>query len=286
MKRTNFWLGLTFFVVLLALAVYINQRHKMSQRKSQLRLDQIEKIELSHNGQEVILVKDGTNWLVDGLIPVRLDALEQMYKVIAGMKKRGRVNEHILFDIRKELMNSPEVKIWSNGKIVKSFFIGKPVSDSSANYYMPSDDMLAYVVYVPGIKGDLQHFFVADPNYWRDAYLLKGILPGVEYYSFCTHARNKKIMPFTKRLKKDLSEIKAQSYIDEAGLVDSLQWAKKHNKYLCQIEFFNNEKIPVALITCFRINHDYMALYEDFGGNAVIAVLGKDDVDILRNIKH
>ncbi len=287
MKKLNFWPGLLLFIALIGLAIFFNQKKKKAKHQTELTLKQVDKIELAQdNIHRVVLVNDDGVWLVNGIVPVRRPELDKMFDIIIRIRKKERVNEHILFDIRQELMNSPEVKIWSQGKIVKSFFIGPPVSDSSGNYYMPSDDMLAYVVTVPGFRGNLQNVFVPDLNYWRDSHVLAGILNKVKYVSFHEPGMSQKKDVLDPDLKKDLAAIQTTRYIDEAGLIDSLHWAFKHGKYLFRIEFYDKEKIPQSTLACFKRGNRFLLLFEDFGTNAVVVVLSRHDIDLLKRVKN
>ncbi len=286
MKKQNFWLGLILLLLLIALVVFLNQKIKANDKTCKFSLDEIEKIELVlNNVNKVILVNDDGQWVVNGIVPVKKEPLEQLYSIVSHIERKQRVNEHILFDIRQELMNSPEIKIWSNGKIVKSFYIGPPISDSSGNYYMPSDDMLAYVVYVPGQKANLQDYFKTDPNYWRDYHIFRGIISRVKYITYHEPGQEKKKKVIDSSLRQQLSQISVSRYIDEAGMIDSLRWAAKHSHYLCRIEFFDGEQIPKAKLTCFKINDRFLLLFEDFGANSVAAVISKKDMELLTKLK-
>ena len=286
MKRINFWLGLLLFGTLIGLAIFFNQKNKQNQKHCKLSLDQIDKIEIvQDNVPKIVMENNAGVWLINGIVPVNREHLQQTFDIITRIEKKQRVNEHILFDIRQELMDSPEIKIWADGKIVKSFFIGPPISDSTGNYYMPSDDMLAYVVYVPGLRENLQKYFVTDFNYWRDRRILSGIINKVQYVSYHVPGRKTLKKTLTREEKQQLSGIEVVKYIDEKGLIDSLRWAQKHASYLFKIEFFNTDKIPQAKLTCYDLNHKYLVLFEDFGGNAVAALLTKNNIDRLKEIK-
>ncbi len=287
MKHINFWLGVIFFSSMIILAIFFKQSIRYNKKNYRLSLNKIEKIEISQgNLQKVTLTNDNGVWLVNGIIPIKYNHLKQIYNIVLKMKKKQKVNEHILFDVRNELMNSPEVRIWSNGRIVKSFYIGQPISDSSGNYYMPSDDMLAFVVYVPGQRCNLQDYFVTYPNYWRDSHVLQGILKKAKFMIYHEPKHRKKKKHITNSLRQQLFDIQTSKYIDEAGLIDSLHWKEKRADYLCKIEFLNSEEIPKAKFTCFDLGHRFLALLEDFGGNCVAVTLTKKDLQLLRKVNN
>ena len=168
---------LLIFIVLLGIAGYfISQSETRSTLKGKENYAfavkdtaAIDKIVLSDKSpSKVILVRNRGDWLLDNKHPVRTDAIQVLLETLHKMELRNFVPERQQQQVSNKLeVYGKEVKIYSNGKKIKHFFVGKEIPSETGTYMKMADGDMPYAVHIPSFTGFLNTRFFTDPYLWR-----------------------------------------------------------------------------------------------------------------------
>ncbi len=142
--------------------------------------DAIDKIFISDkNGETVTLSKEGAIWKVDGKFNARPDAIETLLHTIKKVKVKNRIPKEGLSQIIKNIaVQNKKIEIFSNGELIKSYFIGGKTMDSQGTYMLMQDvasglnSTVPFVTHIEGFDGYLTERYIAKADLWRDARIL------------------------------------------------------------------------------------------------------------------
>ncbi len=283
-KKTIRILSAIGLLIILLVIVVILIAHKENEKICPKGFASVTRIDIKKDNKITVkLVRDSEYWTINDLLPVRKQAINALKNIIDNMIIIGKISDNELFDVRQQLLNSaPEVILWNNAQIINSFFIGGEPLDSSGNYFIPSDDLVVYLVKAKNFNYDLSKYFSPDPDYWREKYFLRHISSKTHYLKLSTPEKKNILISMNKKLKRRLDNILAYKIIDNVGIIDSLNSLYKNKVYSVKIDFLDKDKIPEREFICFGNTH--LALFSDTGDNSLALLLTDKDMEIINSI--
>ena len=129
----------------------------------------VTKIKISdRDGQEVILTKDGNQWMVDGEYPafepnmdILLNTTLSKIKIKGPVPKTARENV-----IRSMISKSMHVQLYEGDKRIKSYYVGGANPTQTGTYVHIEGSKTPFIGYIPGFTGVLYPKYSADPKEW------------------------------------------------------------------------------------------------------------------------
>jgi hypothetical protein len=115
-------------------------------------------------GHTIELVRDGSQWKMNGKYTARKDATDVMLTTLRAMTVRYPVPDAA----RKTVINSlatknRKVMVYDlDDKPIKTFYIGQPTTDNVGNYMLLEGADNPYAVEIPGFQGTLETRFITD----------------------------------------------------------------------------------------------------------------------------
>jgi len=168
---------LLVLLVLLAIAGYFISNYNESgslERKTDYAFTisdtaSISKIVISDKEpSEVTLEKVNGSWRVNGEYQVRPDAIQTLLTTLYRMEMRNFVPEDLQETVIKRMtVFGKEVKVYKEGKLFKTFYVGTETHDEMATYMMIKNSDQPFAVHIPGFNGYLSSRFFTQSELWR-----------------------------------------------------------------------------------------------------------------------
>ena len=172
--RKNFII-LILVVILAAVAVWVVSTNTGSTIKRELRdfaisdTASIDKIFMvKKNNEQVTLQRTESGWRLNDKYYARNDAIEILLKTLKRVQVRNPVSESSMDNVIKMLATrNTKVEIYTNGKLLKTIYVGGPTQDQLGTYMMLEGSSVPFIVAIPGFAGYLSSRFFTDEREWR-----------------------------------------------------------------------------------------------------------------------
>jgi len=169
------WIILVLVVILAAVAIWVVSTNGKSTIKPELRdfavadTASIDKIFMvKKNNEQVTLNRSGKEWIVNGQYSARKDAIDILLKTLHRMKVKNPVSKSSLDNMITMLAaRNTKVEIFSDGKLLKTIFVGGPTQDQLGTFMMLDGSSVPFIVSIPGFAGYLSSRFFTDEGSWR-----------------------------------------------------------------------------------------------------------------------
>ncbi len=168
-------LGLT---IIISVIVYI--QNKQGTIKKELKdfafedTSLVNKIFLANkSNQTILLEKVGpSKWIVNKKYTARLDAIKNLLDAIASIQVKSPVPKSAVENVTKLLATrSTKVEIYSENKLVKTYYVGEPTQDNLGTYMILEKSSVPFIVHKPGFNGYLTVRYFVNEIEWRDVSL-------------------------------------------------------------------------------------------------------------------
>lgn len=129
----------------------------------------IDKIVLSDKSPSTVtLTREGRYWMVNGEYRARRDAINTLLETLNRMEMRNFIEERMKQTVIKRMsVYGKEVKVYKDGELFKTFYVGTETHDELGTYMMIKGADAPYAVHIPGFNGFLSTRFFVDPVLWR-----------------------------------------------------------------------------------------------------------------------
>lgn len=125
-------------------------------------------IEFSQDGKKLTLSKKGDYWFVNGKSEVRKSGINFILRVLNEIKIKSPVSPELFStEISGKKISPVKVKVYSAGKVIKSFFVYKTSSNIFGNVMKIRESSKPFIVYVPGYEGDIGSAFILNELFWQ-----------------------------------------------------------------------------------------------------------------------
>lgn len=158
---------------------------------------EITKIELSDNGEKLVLEDRGENWMINGQSETRKSGVMFLLRILKEIKIKSPVSADLFnTEITSKNIRPVRVKVYENRKLLKSFLVYKTQSNAYGNFMKLKESSKPFIVYVPGYEGDIGSAFILNELYWQP-YIVFNLLPSeiasVNFENFSDTASSFKI---------------------------------------------------------------------------------------------
>jgi hypothetical protein len=237
-NRIKILLGI--FVLTSSYALYIIlqpmfKENTFSQTFQSIDTTNIQRIDYTYKGQaHQLVVKTKSKWVIDDTYEIRtylIDLVKQGFSRLTSKMPVPKNNQQYVIDYLKK--NGVKMKITTE-QGVQTFYIITNENDLNSSWYLQEGASEPYVVYVPGVDGDVSNLFKLGAIEWRSKTLFKSS-PG-SLQKLIVHYPNSKNDGF------EIELINNQYVLKE---VDKLDSARFFN-YLSQYEQISVSKYLVG----------------------------------------
>jgi hypothetical protein len=138
------------------------------------------------DGHSSTLERTAKGWFVNGKYKCRPDAVLNLLEVIKLVEVRMPVRKEAKESVLKFMAsNANKVEIYSDGELVKQYYVGHETEDYEGSYMLLTDISSGenyeepYVCFIPGFRGFLLPRFIVNENEWRDRVVMNYTPPQV-----------------------------------------------------------------------------------------------------------
>lgn len=178
MKKTLIYLIILAGLAMLALSAYYQNKMKNSPEKEQAfaveNMEKLTKISLKDKqGRNLILIKKGETWLIDGKEKVRPGILKNLIDAISKVQVDSPAPKVAINNVLTEMVDRAiEVNLYENNKekAFKTYYVGNGNHNQDGTYMLMKVNGTAastpYLVKLPGFRGVLTYRFIPDVEAW------------------------------------------------------------------------------------------------------------------------
>lgn len=131
----------------------------------------VNKIFLANKSNQTILLEriSPSKWIVNKKYTARTDAIKNLLDAISSIQVKSPVAKSSIEQITKLLATrSTKVEIYSNNKLVKTYYVGEPTQDNMGTYMILENSSVPFIVHKPGFNGYLTIRYFVNELEWRD----------------------------------------------------------------------------------------------------------------------
>ena len=138
---------------------------------------EITRIEFSHEGDRLLLVKNGENWLINGKTDARKGGINFIIRILTEAKIKSPVSPEIFkTEITDRNIAPVVVKVYEERRLLKSFRVYKTSSNGYGNIMKMKESSKPFIVHVPGYEVNIGSAFTLKEQYWQP-YTIFNLLP-------------------------------------------------------------------------------------------------------------
>lgn len=163
---------LTFTVIIiLLLTVLITRRYGGFSVKSDdfavNRIDRVTSVILEKDGEQLVLQKKESGWVVNNLYEARPYAIQRLLETLSRISIKSTVPES-LFQKEWEKNSGPVIRVQVRERPGgnKSFLVYPVQSNPYGNYFKKREKGTPYIINIPGYSGNVGSLFVINENFW------------------------------------------------------------------------------------------------------------------------
>ncbi len=180
MRRTAIISSLTAAVIFILVIILFRTRTPFGKSNSDfvsIPEEGITRIELSQDGEKLLLEKSGEKWIINGKTEARKGGINFMIRILTEAKIKSPVSPE-LFKNEIEVNNiSPVlVRVYEQRKLLKSFRVYKTQLNIYGNIMKMKDNSKPFIVHVPGYDVNIGAAFSIKEQYWLP-YTIFNLLP-------------------------------------------------------------------------------------------------------------
>jgi hypothetical protein len=125
-------------------------------------------IEFADGEKELMLSKEGEEWLVNGTHVARKSAVLFVVRILTEMTIKSPVSSEMLdAEIAEKGIKPVKVRIYENGRLINSFLVYKTGSNPYGNVMKMRERSKPFIVYVPGYEADIGSAFITSELFWQ-----------------------------------------------------------------------------------------------------------------------
>jgi hypothetical protein len=150
---------------------------------------EITRIELSQAGKKLTLTKNNDDWLINGKTVARKSGVLYILRLLQEIQIKSPVSDELFrTEVTKKNIEPVKVKVWENGKKLRSFLVYKTPSNVYGNIMKVKESSKPFIVYVPSYNGEIGSGFTTNELFW-ESYTVFNLLPSeIHHVSFVNHS--------------------------------------------------------------------------------------------------
>lgn len=166
----------TLLIILIIASLFFYFSNQNSTIKKELRdfavedTASIDKIFMVNKfNQKVVLERTGVNeWKVNNKYIARVDAINMLLKTIKQVKVKMPISKSARQNIIKRMSSqSTKIEIYSNGKLIKKYYVGEATQDHSGTYMLLENSESPFITHIDGFTGFLTTRYFVEEKLWR-----------------------------------------------------------------------------------------------------------------------
>ena len=130
----------------------------------------IDKIFMANKFNQKVLLERGDNyvWTVNSKYRARKDAIDMLLKTIKLVKVKMPVAKAARENVIKRLASqSVKVDIYTNGKLVRRYFVGDATQDHSGTFMLLENSASPFITHIDGFTGFLTTRYFVEERLWK-----------------------------------------------------------------------------------------------------------------------
>jgi hypothetical protein len=127
----------------------------------------IDKIVIVESNDSIIIQETDNYWTVNNSFTPKSENIITLLNTLNLIELKSPIPDNAQEFIKSSLIKAKRVDIYSENRIIKSFYIGSQTSDKMGNYIMLRKSEKAYIVHIPAIKTDISNSFPSDEKSWK-----------------------------------------------------------------------------------------------------------------------
>jgi len=138
---------------------------------------EITRIVLSQDREELTLEKSGEEWLINDKAKARKSGINFIIRILTEAKIKSPVSPELFESeiIEKDII-PVTVKVYEGRRVLKSFMVYKTISNNYGNIMKMKGSAKPFIVYVPGYEANIGSGFTLNELYWQP-YSIFNLLP-------------------------------------------------------------------------------------------------------------
>ena len=156
--------------IIVAYLIISNKKSSISKTKIDFTIldtSNIDKIIISKNEQQIILIKKNNKWKLNSKESTNPNYIQKLLVSVRLIKLKTPIPKNAQEILLGKLKKSKKIEFYNDEKKVKSYFIGEQTPDKSGNYMLMENANEVFISYIPSFKMDLSTIFSLDEFYWR-----------------------------------------------------------------------------------------------------------------------
>jgi len=172
MKNLRLYIILAVLIIIAGIFYFSNTKGTLNLRNASFAIkspDEISRIELSSNDQELVLDKRSGNWKVNNKYRATdkyVENLTEALSRITVLTPVSKAEKQQVSSILKK--DGVVVEVFGKRRSIKKFYVGKPAMNREKTYMMMEDSNEPFVTHIPSFKGLIAKLFVLDESHWRN----------------------------------------------------------------------------------------------------------------------
>ena len=172
MKNIRLYIILLILISIAAIYFFSNTKGTLNLRNAEFAIesvDEISKIQISSQNQQLILEKKYGYWNVNQKYRANQKYVENLLLAmnrVVVLSPVSNVEKEQIAAILK--LDGTWVEIYKKNRIIKKYWVSKPGMNPSKTFMMMGKSESPFIVKIPAFNGLLSELYIADENYWRD----------------------------------------------------------------------------------------------------------------------
>ncbi|GAB4290378.1 MAG: hypothetical protein Kow0068_15820 [Marinilabiliales bacterium] len=123
---------------------------------------------VNKSNDKVLLTREKNYWVVNNKHKARKDAIAILMKTLYNMDVKAPVSKSKHNTVIRMLSGqSTKVEVYSNDKLMKTFYVGGPTPDHLGTYMLLEGADYPFIIHIPGFNGYLSTRFFLEEHLWR-----------------------------------------------------------------------------------------------------------------------
>lgn len=181
MRRIVIFTSLLIVSLLLILVILIYNSHspfgKSNSDFASKPAKEITRIKFSQKGKDLILEKEGEDWMINGKIKARKGGINYIIRILTEAKIKSPVSPELFkSEITDKGIDPVTVQVYEGRKLLKSFRVYKTGNNIYGNIMKIKQRAKPFIVNVPGYEVNIGSAFTLNEHFW-EPYTIFNLLP-------------------------------------------------------------------------------------------------------------
>jgi len=149
----------------------VNRKGSFSKRNTRFAVPfgtEISRVLLKQAGEEILLIKTDTGWIVNGTDGARNSAVDFLLQTLAHIAIKSPVSDEI---VKREITEAGLIPVrivaFSGKRRVASFIVYRTAGNPYGNIARKSDRSKPFILYLPGYEASIGNSFTMVEDFWK-----------------------------------------------------------------------------------------------------------------------